>query len=589
MKTKLEIENSCRQKLSYERIIPFYIFVKIALYSSVTILIYTGISSSLPYYILGACSIITDLLAFFVGWNFLRPRFQSSKVLKIILIFVLITLYTYPIAWDDIAYGLVLPEIFFERRSFNPISEFTMFTYFPLIEYSRTALSYAFGNILQIFIYRLECLAIFVLAFESLFKIGELIPKSKINRDENLPYILMSIFTTVSAFSVFAFIKPESFIYLCFTFGVYSLLVGDSFRAFAYSFISLPFKATSIFTSLPVFFLAVISFKRGQRRLKIFEYITLALIILVTIIWLLHNYKNTGNPVYPFLQAFFPYASDGVLNGHVYDDVIALLRAQRDVSIRNLYSIKLYLKNILTQLNFLLIPLLAGIFFICNGKVKAFVTIKFKNLLILILISFLLFLFKLFNEFRYAYGPVSLIALTALIIIANTKFLTFSANFKRIIILIIILQLCFITARNIKNSSINFSRSYFPMNLSVEQIAEVNCVNSIDSPAGRIATFDQTFYLWNAQFYLLHELNEYIGMYPTSNEVRYAFDKHKVKYILLRDQYLEQEHLDSLDFGGNYRQMPSNVLKRIREVYSLERVDLPKCSNYSIFLLKPKN
>ena len=158
----------------------------------------------------------------------------------------------------------------------------------------------------------------------------------------------------------------------------------------------------------------------------------------------------------------------------------------------------------------------------------------------------------------------------------------------RLLSVIIIFQLIFVVIRNFKNSAYDFNLSVLPINLAIEQREELSCVRSFSAGTSRVATFEQSFFLWKPPFFFIHELNEYIGLDPTAENIKYAFDKFNVKYILLPNLYKNEEFLNDLDIGGNPRRMPKSVLQKINQMYTLNRIDNNACKNTMIYHLIPK-
>jgi hypothetical protein len=158
----------------------------------------------------------------------------------------------------------------------------------------------------------------------------------------------------------------------------------------------------------------------------------------------------------------------------------------------------------------------------------------------------------------------------------------------RLLIVIIIFQLFFVVIRNFKNSVYDFNLSVLPINLAIVQKEELSCVRSFSAGSSRVATFEQSFFLWKPPFFFIHELNEYIGLDPTADNIKYAFDKFNVKYILLPDLYKNEEFLNDLDIGGNPRRMPRHVLEKVNLLYTLDRVYNSGCKNTFIYHLIPK-
>lgn len=564
-------------------IIKHYIVYKTVIFAISAMSIFFGIASALFFKSICVFSVSVDLIVAISLGIIIGRTCITEWLSRLIFCLIILIIATYPLAWDDLAYALVLPKIFLGKNSFAPIYEYTAFTYFPFVDYADTIITYAFGNHLQPIFYRLERV---VLLLSSIILIFEIIRMSCLKQQPSkklLEYAVLLVLTSVSAFSLFSFVKPEAFIYVCFLIGVYSFLAGDFIGALTFAIVGLPFKATSIFTLIPLVVLSLIGLRKNIRVPSLYEVVGLIAIITVTTLWLWNNYIYTGDPLYPFAQSIFPYNSDGVLDASNYNSVVDLLKAQRDVSIRNLYSIPLYLKNIVTQLGFNLffIPL----FLLLLSRFHRLYNKNFLILSALVLVSTILFLYYLFNEFRYAYGLMTVIFVsTSVYLISNSK-----PRYHKMIaiglIIAVVLQLAFVVVRNIKNSVFNTQYSYYPVNLGSEQLAEVQCVNGLINPVGRVATFEQTFYLWKPHFFFLHELNEYVGMNPSSQQIKYAFEKFNVKYILLPDSYLDPFGLTRLDFGGNFREMPTNVMRAINKNYQLVALPLEGCSNTHVYEL----
>lgn len=158
----------------------------------------------------------------------------------------------------------------------------------------------------------------------------------------------------------------------------------------------------------------------------------------------------------------------------------------------------------------------------------------------------------------------------------------------RLLIVIIIFQLIFVVIRNFKNSAYDFNLSVLPINLAIEQKEELSCVRSFSADTSRVATFEQSFFLWKPPFFFIHEFNEYIGLDPTVENIKFAFDKFNVEYILLPDLYKNDKFINDLDIGGNRRGMPKSVLQKINQLYILDKIDNNACKKTTIYHLIQK-
>ncbi len=570
------------QSLNYSYI---YCLFKVIVYFFGLIFIYLNKVECIT--ILELFSVTLDIAAIVLSIKFFRTlNLKTESLAFILILFSCSLLFFYPIAWDDLSYGLELPRIFLSQGSFKPVSEYGLFTYFPLIEYSRTAITFALGNTFQIFIYRIELLALYLLSFASLMFICQK-GSTKVISDEYKFYFVLLLMTTFSSFGVYGFVKAESFINTCLIVAIVAYLSGDRTKAIVTSLIATPFKYTSIFTSLPILALAIAIPGKKFVRPSLLTLIACLAIITGTFLWILNNYKYTGVPLYPLFISNFTYIGDGLMDADEYVRTMKTLLNQQDVSILSIKSIK-YFKYIFTQIGGLLLftPIFFLIFF--KNKLQFNFSKEFRWIVYGSALMLVFFVFTLFNEFRYVYVLISMTMLSVLMIIKASISPLKEKYFFYFLIAIICLQITFIGARNIKNSIYDHSLSYLPINLAIEQRKEISCIRSISESNLRVATFEQTFFLWKSPFFFIHELNEYIGLDPKADQIKYAFDKFQVNYILLPDSYKNENFISSLEIGGVPRKMPRNFLRRLNQLYTLEAINNDACESTSIYHLIKK-
>ena len=564
-----------------------YCFVKLLLYSASTLCIFLSISNRLPITYLAAVSASLDLVVISI---LIRHLFSTGGdlggVSRYLLLLSCVILLCYPISWDDLSYGLVLPHEYFARNSFEPVSEYGIFTYFPFVEYGREAMLFAFGKKTQIILYRIEGLAFYLITFASLLQIG-FSAFSDLKKQEFVYFLTLLLMTTVTAFSVYAFVKPESFTTTCFAIAALMLIERRASKAIVISLIAIPFKYTAVITGLPIIILAALKIRHEFEKIKLLEVAGCIAMLAITALWLFNNYFYISSPFYPLLMSVFPYGGDGVMDANEYRRVIETLLNQQDVSPTSIVSLK-YLKYIATQLGgvLLFLPLFPLLF--RRGLMK-YVSQRLILLAMACTAALIIFLLILFSEFRYAYILVCIIVVT--IILSVNNFLKDSKNkfFLKIIVFLICVQLIFVIARNFKNSIYDPSLSMFPVNLSSEQREEIDCIRSIPNKNIRTATFEQTFYFWKSPFFFIHELNEYIGVNPSKKDIEYAFKKFQVNFILIRNEYKDPSFLKNLKIGGLPREMPQGVLGKLNEMYNLRMVKIDTCSNTHVYELLPKN
>lgn len=564
-----------------------YCIVKSLLYSASTLSIFLGFSSSLLMPLLATISSTLDLLVISILTRyFFKDDANGGRLGKFLLLASCVVLILYPLAWDDLSYGLVLPHEYLAHNSFEPISEYGVFTYFPFIEYGRTALSFAFGDKLQIILYRIEGLAFYLITFVSLLQISWSASLHS-KKNEFSYFVILLLMTTVSAFSVYAFVKPESFTTTCFAIAALSYINGKSSKAIISVAIAIPFKYTAVITGLPIIILALSKIRHEFQRIRLLEIIGCTVILLITALWLSNNYLHTSSPFYPLLLSFFPYGGDGVMNGSEYKRVIEMLLNQQDVSPKSIVSFK-YFKYIATQLGGSLLFLPLFLFLVFKGRLRNLISSKLFSLATASSVALIFFLLILFSEFRYIYLLICIIDMAILLAIHEFSNCIRNNNLLKIIIFLICLQLTFVLARNYKNSIYEPSLSLIPINLSSEQRDGINCIRSSPNLNARTATFDQTFYLWKSPFFFIHELNEYIGLNPSLIDIQYAFQKFDIRFILLRDDYMDRSVLLNLKFGGMPRLMPNEVMGKINKLYDLREVKTDACLNAKIYELLPR-
>jgi hypothetical protein len=569
--------------------IPKYLFIycslKVILFSSCLFSVHFNSKENVAT--LAIFSFIFDIVAILFSIRFFRSLNLKSKVLPFALLFSsCLILSLYPIAWDDLSYGLTLPKIFLAQGSFKPISEYGVFTYFPLIEYSRTLLTFAFGETLQILFYRIESLALYLSSFSLLILIYQK-GLTKAVSDEYKFYCILLVMTTVSAFSVYGFVKAESFVNTCFLAAILAYLSTNRINAILITLIAIPFKYTTIFTGLPIFVMSVLGLRKQFVKPGLFLLIGVCSVFASTILWMLNNYSYTGVPLYPLLIKYFTYSGDGLINANEYAQIMKTLLDQHDVSILTIRSYK-YIKYLFTQIGGLLILIPLFLPLILKKKFQSCLSNDLRMLTYGFALALVIFILILFNEFRYIYILISFIMLSYLMMIKTIIPAHKEKFLFRLLIVIIIFQLFFVVIRNFRNSTYDFNLSVLPINLAIEQKQEIRCIRSFSAGSSRVATFEQTFFLWKSPFFFIHELNEYIGLDPTADNIKYAFDKFNVKYILLPDLYRNEEFLNDLDIGGNSRLMPKSVLKKINLLYTLDVIDNSACKNTFIFHLTPK-
>ena len=564
-----------------------YCILKTLLYSAASSCLYAGFGNSLFMPLLAAVSLGLDCLVIgFLARYFYSLNPSGGRLGQLLLLISCAILFFYPIAWDDLSYGLVLPREYLAHNSFMPINEYGVFTYFPFVEYGRTVLSFAFGNKLQMFLYRSEGLAFYLITFVTLLQISS--SSFGDGKKREFPYFLtLLLLTTVSAFSVYAFVKPESFTTTCFAIAALMLIDRRASKAIIISLIAIPFKYTAAITGLPIIILALSKIRDEFEQIKLLEVAGCIAIIAITALWLFNNYSYISSPFYPLLMSVFPYSGDGVMDANEYRRVMGALLNQQDVSPTSIVSLK-YFKYIATQLGgaLLFLPLFPLLF---GRRLKQYVSERLILLAMACTASLIIFLLILFSEFRYAYILVCIIVITITLSINN--YLKGSKNrfFLKMIICLVCVQLIFVIARNYKNLIYDPSLSLFPVNLALEQKEEIDCIRSIPNKNIRTATFEQTFYFWKSPFFFIHELNEYIGINPSKKDIGYAFEKFQVKYILLRNEYKDPSFLNNLKIGGFPREMPQAVLGKLNEMYDFREVKIETCSNTHVYELLPKN
>jgi hypothetical protein len=564
-----------------------YCLAKILLYSASCFCIFLRISSGLFMPSIAIISSVLDLLVLTALVRyFFFVNLDGGKLGRFFLIVSCASLLSYPLAWDDLSYGLTLPQAYLVQNSFSPISEYGVFTYFPFVEYGRTALSFAFGNKLQIILYRLEGLTLYLITFASLLQIGKSVP-SKSSKTKFTYLYALFLMTTVSAFSVYAFVKPESFTTTCFAIATLMFINGKSSKAIISAAVAIPFKYTAVISGLPIVILALFKVRNEISRIKFLEIFGCATIFFVSALWLFNNFQFTSSPFYPLMMSIFPYSGDGVMNSDEYRRVIETLLNQQDVSPKSIVSFK-YLKYITTQLGgtLLFLPIFPLLFF--KRYLSDWICSRLNLLAIASSIALLIFLLILFSEFRYIYILICIISMSVLIFIEGRLKEARINYFFKFIVFLICLQLIFVFARNYKNSIYDSDLSFMPINLSSEQREEIDCIKSMPNTKDRVASFEQTFYYWKSPFFFIHELNEYIGLNPSQQNLKYAFQKFQVKFILLRDEYKDSLFLASLKIGGFPRSMPQSVLGIIFELYDLREVKIDACINTHIYELLPK-
>jgi hypothetical protein len=564
-----------------------YCIAKSVLYSASTLCIFFSISSRLPINFLATVSFALDLAVIIVLTRlFVLAGSGSGGFGRFLLLLSCAILLFYPISWDDLSYGLVLPHEYLVRNSFEPISEYGIFTYFPFVDYGRTAMSFAFGEKPQIILYRIEGLALYLITFAFLLQIGFSTHLGS-KKQEFVYFVALLLMTTVSAFSVYAFIKPESFTTTCFAISALMFINQKASKAIIIALIAIPFKYTAVITGLPIIILSLSKIRKEFERIRLIEIVGFIAIISITALWLFNNYLYTFSPFYPLLMKFFPYGSDGVINGDEYKRIMQILFSQEDVSPSSMVSFK-YLKYIATQLGGTLFFLPLFLFVLFSKRFKNIVADRLMLLAVASSFALTFFLLILFSEFRYVYMLVCIIVMTTILsliaILKNSK----NNLALKFFVFLVCLQLLFVIARNFKNSIYDPFLSLLPINLSVEQLEELNCIRSSPNINARTATFEQTFYLWKSPFFFIHELNEYIGLNPSQKNIQYAFQKFNVRYLLLRDEYKDSSFLLNLKIGGIPRTMPQVVLGRIHEIYNLREIVNNSCIKIKIYELIPK-
>jgi hypothetical protein len=564
-----------------------YCIVKALLYSAASSCLYAGFGNTLLMPFIAAVSLGLDCLVIgLLTRSFYSLDPSGGRLGQLLLLISCVILFFYPIAWDDLSYGLVLPREYLAQNSFKPINEYGVFTYFPFVEYGRTALSFAFGNELQMFLYRTEGLAFYLITFVALLQISNS-SYGEGKKCEFTYFLTLLLMTTVTAFSVYAFVKPESFTTTCFAIAVLMFVERRASKAIIISLISIPLKYTAVISGLPIIILSVSKIRHEFQKIGPLEVAGCLAMLVITGLWLFNNYSYTSSPFYPLLMSVFPYSGDGVMDANEYKHVIATLLNQQDVSPTTIVSLK-YFKYIATQLGgaLLFLPLFPLLLW---RKTRKYISQRLILLSVACTVALSIFLLILFSEFRYAYILVCIVVMT--ITLSINGFLKDSSNrlFLKIIICLVCLQLIFVMARNFKNSIFDPSLSLLPVNLSSEQREEINCIRSIPNRNIRTATFEQSFYFWKSPFFFIHELNEYIGINPSKKNIEYAFEKFQVNFILLRNEYKDPSFLNSLKIGGLPREMPQAFLGKLNEMYDFRVVKIEACSNIHVYELFRKN
>lgn len=529
---------------------PYHYFIfKVCIYAVTMLLIYSGTELNSLYQGLLSVSSFVDLtviLTCILAVN--KSKFSYKGLFYGLSLASIFLIALAPIPFDDLSYGLTLPQKIFEKKSFFPIGGYGVFSYFPSIDFSRTVLTFAFGGKSQLFFFRIEAIAFFLTSIFLLNKIFKLSTKNIVLDEGSSLFGVLLIFTSFSAVSVFAFAKPESFILLAFLLAIYYSLIYDFQRAFICAFAGLPFKYTSVFSLAPVLFFSLTSLWQSNRQIFKGNLLIVLLVIVILIPWLNNNYQNTGSLLYPFLTNYFSYTSDGVMDNIEYKKVISFLFSQQDVSLTGIISYK-YFYYIGTQLAFVLPLMVFALLNLYSTSFRFRFSSVYRGIFLLSLLAFSIFMMSLFSEFRYIYGLICIFALPSVVLIIGNTGSKYQNLLKLLFSLMIVLQIVFVTIRFVRNSSFDLKLISFPVNLSTSDIAVVNCVNSLNSsdPDSSIASFDQAFYLWNKPFFFLHELNEYIGLSPSTANIIYAIKKIIIKYLYsLLINYLRKIQRDIL-------------------------------------------
>jgi hypothetical protein len=331
--------------------------------------------------------------------TFLFAINQKKKLIALIFIPLALSCFAPPFDWDEVAYNLGLPEQYLSLGYFKYINDYVFYSAFPLFSdaFNTTLLkasNYILPHILGAWAYL--SLGLITYLFCKLLNIRIL-----------FTYLAITlVLCSPSIYSLAPTSKPDNLIALYILTSIFSIIYStktqdkkiqkkaELLSIFLISFaIGFKYSALYLIPAYASIVIYVFSYKKqGQFFKNIIWFAIKGFLIFFAInsVWLIRNYIETGNPIYPLLSNIFPDNLEYHFTPYRSMLVKEFLNSMINMSFMQSFSILVFLKNIKGQA--FLIPY---IFF-------PVVAIKFlkknyiQNLIFILVIATLITLVELF-------------------------------------------------------------------------------------------------------------------------------------------------------------------------------------------------